>query len=74
MWIIQYLSESPERIPSRETAGQAPCGCGIAGRERLSRENEIKDGLVREEEPRQLSPKKYKKQKLQSGGTAQDGP
>lgn len=42
---------------TRETAGQARAVAGIAGRERLSRENEIKDGLVREEEPRQLSPR-----------------
>ena len=41
----------------RETAGQARAAATAQSRERLTRENEIKDGLVREEEPRQLSPR-----------------
>ncbi len=58
--LLEYVDNSvfvraARENSTRETAGQARAVAGIAGRERLSRENEIKDGLVREEEPRQLS-------------------
>ncbi len=60
--LLEYVDNSvfvraARENSTRETAGQARAVAGIAGRERLSRENEIKDGLVREEEPRQLSPR-----------------
>ena len=60
--LLEYVDNSvfvraARENSTRETAGQARGVAGIAGRERLSRENEIKDGLVREEEPRQLSPR-----------------
>lgn len=42
---------------ARETAGQARAVSAAQSREQLIRENDIKDGLVREEEPLKLSPR-----------------
>lgn len=60
--LLEYVDNSvfvraARENTARDTAGQARAITTVQSRERLSRENEIKDGLVREEEPRQLSPR-----------------
>lgn len=60
--LLEYVDNSvfvraARENTARDTAGQARAVTAVQSRERITRDNEMKDGLVREEEPRQLSPR-----------------